>query len=123
MLSKTYEDVEAKAFLQWRLLVAQTTMEYYENVQHVSELAPFNLVTVPFSMLIGLLHVRRHIAIHFRQLSSESPDNQQESCLTQGFNSLVADVLARPRVDTRPRAQRMCTHMWRGIPQMLQILV
>jgi hypothetical protein len=50
MLSKTYEDVEAKAFLQWRLLLAQTTMEYYENVQ-VSELAPFNLVTVPFSLL------------------------------------------------------------------------
>ena len=58
MLSKTYEDVEAKAFLQWRLLLAQTTMEYYENVQHVSELAPFNLVTVPFSIALGLLQVR-----------------------------------------------------------------
>ena len=76
MLSKTYEDVEAKAFLQWRLLLAQTTMEYYENVQHVSELAPFNLVTVPFSLLIGLLQVRRHlIHIDFRYFGSETPDN------------------------------------------------
>lgn len=61
MLSKTYEDVEARAFLQWRLLLAQTTMEYYENVQHVSELAPFNLVTVPFSIALGLLQVRSHL--------------------------------------------------------------
>eukprot|EP01043_Picozoa_sp_COSAG02_P055446 COSAG02_NODE_6427_length_3576_cov_1.716422_1_plen_208_part_00 len=67
MLSKTYEDVEAKAFLQWRLLLAQTTMEFYENVQHVSELAPFNLVTLPFSICIRILQVRRHLSLEFRQ--------------------------------------------------------
>ena len=57
MLSKTYEAVEAEAYLQWRLLLAQTTMEYYENVQHVRELAPFNLVSLPFSIIVWLLRL------------------------------------------------------------------
>ena len=58
MLSRTYEQVEDRSILQWRLLLAQTTMEYYENVQHVWELAPLNLFHAPIGLTFWCL---RHI--------------------------------------------------------------
>ena len=43
MLSQTYEEVVEESQLRWRLLLAQTTLEYYENVHSIWELAPLNV--------------------------------------------------------------------------------
>ena len=43
MLSQTYEEVVEESQMRWRLLLAQTTLEYYENVHSIWELAPLNV--------------------------------------------------------------------------------
>ena len=51
MLSQTYEEVVEESQLRWRLLLAQTTLEYYENVHSIWELAPLNVVVLPLRLL------------------------------------------------------------------------
>lgn len=51
MLSRKYEEIADESHQEWILLLTQTTIEYSENVLHIGQLAPYNLLLLPFRML------------------------------------------------------------------------
>jgi hypothetical protein len=51
MLSRKYEEIADESHQEWILLLTQTTIEYSENVLHIGQLAPYNLLLLPFRLL------------------------------------------------------------------------
>jgi hypothetical protein len=55
MFSETYTRIKAKVMEEWRLMRAQTTLEYSQGVHSVLEIAPLNIYALQLHLALSPL--------------------------------------------------------------------